>query len=154
MKTKIVAPDRVAQPTWSWPTHLVSRNMVSDIPFALPAIVAGLVLLSLYRPSSPLGSTGPRPDYRPHVEELLVVGSALGSLVGIVALLTWGNSSTRNTAAAIGLIGVFTTWAMLHLMYSTRYAQLYYAEPVGGIDFNGDDQPSYRDSSTSATTWG
>ncbi len=82
------------------------------------------------------------------------MGSALGSLVGIVALLTWGNSSTRNTAAAIGLIGVFTTWAMLHLMYSTRYAQLYYAEPVGGIDFNSDDQPSYRDSSTSATTWG
>ena len=54
-KTKIVAPDRGAQPTWSWPTHLVSRNMVSDIPFALPTIVAGLVLLSLYGPSSPLG---------------------------------------------------------------------------------------------------
>ena len=29
--------------------------MVSDIPFALPTIVAGLVLLSLYGPSSPLG---------------------------------------------------------------------------------------------------
>jgi hypothetical protein len=54
-KTKIVAPDRGAQPTWSWPTHLVSRNMVSDIPFALPTIVAGLVLLSLYGPSSLLG---------------------------------------------------------------------------------------------------
>jgi ABC-type sulfate transport system permease component len=61
MKTKIVAPDRVAQPTRSWPTHLVSRNMVSDIPFALPAIVAGLVLLSLDGPSSPLGSTAPNP---------------------------------------------------------------------------------------------
>jgi uncharacterized membrane protein len=56
-----------------------------------------------------------------------------------------GNSSTRNTAAAIGLIGVFTTWAMPHLMYTTRYAQLYYGEPVGGIDFNSNDQPSYRD---------
>jgi uncharacterized membrane protein len=41
-----------------------------------------------------------REDYRPHVEELLVVGSALGSLVGIVALLMLGNSSTRNAAAA------------------------------------------------------
>ena len=29
--------------------------MVSDIPFALPTIVAGLVLLSLYGPSSLLG---------------------------------------------------------------------------------------------------
>jgi sulfate transport system permease protein len=30
-------------------------NVVIDIPFALPTIVAGLVLLSLYGPSSPLG---------------------------------------------------------------------------------------------------
>src|SRR5919202_1321825 len=30
-------------------------NVVIDIPFALPTIVAGLVLLSLYGPNSPLG---------------------------------------------------------------------------------------------------
>ena len=30
-------------------------EVVIDIPFALPTIVAGLVLLSLYGPSSPLG---------------------------------------------------------------------------------------------------
>jgi uncharacterized membrane protein len=34
---------------------------------------------------------------------------------------------------------------MLHLMYTARSAQLYYGEPVGGIDFNSNDQPSYRD---------
>jgi hypothetical protein len=34
---------------------------------------------------------------------------------------------------------------MLHLMYTARYAYLYYSEPVGGIDFNSNDQPSYRD---------
>jgi uncharacterized membrane protein len=33
----------------------------------------------------------------------------------------------------------------LHLMYTTRYAHHYYSEPVGGIDFNSDDPPSYRD---------
>jgi uncharacterized membrane protein len=56
-----------------------------------------------------------------------------------------GNSSTRNSAAAIGLVGVFLTWAMLHLMYTGRYAYLYYSEPLGGINFNSNDQPSYRD---------
>jgi uncharacterized membrane protein len=86
-----------------------------------------------------------REDYRPHVEELLVAAAALGSLVGIVVLLVLGNSSTRNAAAAIGLIGVFLAWAMLHLMYTARYAYLYYGEPGGGIDFNSNDQPSYRD---------
>jgi uncharacterized membrane protein len=107
-------------------------------------VLTGVVVLWPMTPDSTRRNAR-REDYRPHVEELLVVGSALGSLVGIVALLMLGNSSTRNTAAAIGLIGVFTTWAMLHLMYSTRYAQFYYGEPVGGIDFNSNDQPSYRD---------
>ena len=36
-----------------WGKSLV--DIVIDVPFALPTIVAGLVLLSLYGPSSPLG---------------------------------------------------------------------------------------------------
>jgi uncharacterized membrane protein len=86
-----------------------------------------------------------REDFRPRVEELLVVVVALGSLGAIVALLVLRHSAARNLAAAIGLVGVFMAWAMLHLMYSARYAHLYYADPAGGIDFNGDDKPSYRD---------
>ena len=30
-------------------------NVIIDVPFALPTIVAGLVLLALYGPNSPLG---------------------------------------------------------------------------------------------------
>jgi uncharacterized membrane protein len=86
-----------------------------------------------------------REDYQPQVEELLVLVAALGSLVVIVLLLGLGHSTTRNAAAAIGLVGVFLAWAMLHLMYAARYAHLYYGEPTGGIDFNNKEQPSYRD---------
>jgi uncharacterized membrane protein len=86
-----------------------------------------------------------RENYRPHVEELLVAAAAFGSLTLIVVLLVIGNSGTRNFAAAIGLVGLFLAWAMLHLLYAARYAYLYYSEPVGGIDFNSNDQPSYRD---------
>jgi uncharacterized membrane protein len=86
-----------------------------------------------------------RENFQPLLEELLVVAAALGSLVGVVALLTIGNSGTRNFAAAVGLVGVFLTWAMLHAMYTARYAYMYYQGPVGGINFNSDEQPSYRD---------
>ncbi|HEY7010426.1 MAG TPA: DUF1345 domain-containing protein [Jatrophihabitantaceae bacterium] len=86
-----------------------------------------------------------REDYRPHGEELLVVVAALGSLAGIIVVLLVGTSATRNAAAALGLAGVFMAWAMLHMMYTTRYAHLYYGEPVGGIDFNSTEPPSYRD---------
>jgi uncharacterized membrane protein len=107
-------------------------------------VLIGLVVLWPMTPDSTRRHAR-REDYRPHVEELLVAAAALGSLVGIVVLLVLGNSSTRNAAAAIGLIGVFLAWAMLHLMYTARYAYLYYGEPGGGIDFNSNDQPSYRD---------
>ena len=86
-----------------------------------------------------------REDFRPLAEELLVVAVALASLVGIVALLVLRHSDDRTVAAAVGLVGVFLSWAMLHLMYSARYAHLYYTDPVGGIDFNSDDAPAYRD---------
>jgi uncharacterized membrane protein len=83
-----------------------------------------------------------REDFRPVTEEIVVVGIALFGLVGIVVLLVRGNS---DVAAALALAGVFMAWASLHLMYATRYAHLYYIEPVGGIDFNTDEPPTYRD---------
>ena len=54
----------------------------------------------------------------------------------------------------MSVIGVFMSWAALHLMYAARYAFHYYADgPEGGIDFNeeGTNPPSAT-SSTSATT--
>jgi uncharacterized membrane protein len=86
-----------------------------------------------------------REDFRPVVEELFVVAATLGGLTGIALLLVLGDSHSQNSAAAIGLAGVFMNWAVLHMMYAARYAHHYYIEPVGGIDFNSDERPAYRD---------
>jgi uncharacterized membrane protein len=83
-----------------------------------------------------------REDFRPVAEEILVVAIALCGLVAIVVLLLLGDSAG---AAALALAGVFMAWAALHLMYATRYAHLYYLTGTGGIDFNSDDPPAYRD---------
>lgn len=84
-----------------------------------------------------------REDFRPILDEVVVVSVALAGLVAIVTLLTIG-SSGRIIAAAVALTGVFMSWATLHLMYAVRYAYVFYSDG-GGIDFNGDDQPCYRD---------
>ena len=84
-----------------------------------------------------------REEFRPVVEELFVVTAAVFALVSIVVLLGRGASDTGHAATA--LAGVFTTWAGLHLMYATRYAYLYYETSAGGIDFNSDDPPAFRD---------
>jgi uncharacterized membrane protein len=86
-----------------------------------------------------------RESFRPVVEELVIVAAALGGLVSIVVLLIRGHQHTDPAAAALGLVGVFMAWAGLHLMYATRYAYLFYTPPEGGIDFNSDDPPAFRD---------
>lgn len=89
-----------------------------------------------------------REDFRPVLEELLVLLISLGGLFGIVAVLVLGRSDTGDAAAATALCGVFMAWADLHLMYATRYAHLYYGAAGakdGGIDFNSDESPAYRD---------
>ncbi|KAA1415365.1 DUF1345 domain-containing protein [Nocardioides humilatus] len=86
-----------------------------------------------------------REDFRPSVDELVVVVAALGGLGGTVALLLTPGHDGRATGAAVALLAVFMSWAELHLMYASRYAHLYYTDPVGGIDFNDDEPPAYRD---------
>ncbi|MFF1836604.1 DUF1345 domain-containing protein [Streptomyces sp. NPDC058231] len=86
-----------------------------------------------------------REDFRPVTEELVVVSTALCGLVGIVMLLLLGDSGTGHAAAATALAGVFMAWAALHLMYATRYADLYYRTTDGGIDFNSENPPKYSD---------
>ncbi|MEV3859443.1 DUF1345 domain-containing protein [Streptomyces sp. NPDC050095] len=85
-----------------------------------------------------------REDFRPLAEELVVVAVALCGLVAIVLLLLRGKSDTDHVAAATALCGVFLAWAALHLMYATRYAYVYYSAG-GGIDFNSEEPPAYRD---------
>jgi uncharacterized membrane protein len=86
-----------------------------------------------------------REDFRPVAEEVIIVAVALGGLVGIVVLLLSSGSGSGRAAAATAPGGVFMIWAALHLMYAARYAHLYYGTANGGIDFNSDDKPSYRD---------
>lgn len=87
-----------------------------------------------------------REELRPILDEVVVVALALGGLGAIVSLLVLGHSSAASLAAAVALFAVFLSWAALHLMYSTRYAALYYrGDEAGGIDFNSDEPPAYRD---------
>lgn len=86
-----------------------------------------------------------REDFQPFIEELSVVAATLSGLVGIVVVLVLRHSESGEIAAAIALGWVFMTWAAVHLMYAARYAYLYYRSPAGGIDFNMQRDPDYRD---------
>jgi uncharacterized membrane protein len=80
--------------------------------------------------------------------DLVVIVAAVLSLVTVVAVLfrnsIVGNLSTE-WRAALGILAVVLAWFVVHTVYTLRYARLYYADPVGGIDFNGPELPAYSD---------
>lgn len=77
--------------------------------------------------------------------------SVLGSLVSLVAvgIVIAEGQNTHGLdgylLAAIAVISVAASWALIQVDYVLRYARLYYAEPVGGIDFNQREDPEYTD---------
>ena len=76
-----------------------------------------------------------------------LVGSlvSLGA-VGIVLLQTRERSQDEALLlAAIAVVSVVSSWALVQVDYMLRFAARYYAEPVGGIDFNQDEDPEYTD---------
>jgi uncharacterized membrane protein len=87
---------------------------------------------------------------RPIADELVVaLGAVLGIVVVVVPLIreASGTAETMRLATALlSVLAAFLCWAGLHLMYATRYADLFYDEEEGGgIDFHTDVLPSYRD---------
>lgn len=105
--------------------------------------VGWLVLWPMDADSTRINAT--HEDLRPVATELVVGGAALAGLGGIVMLMLAGGDHAGGGPAALALAGVFMAWASLHLMYATRYAHLYYGGTPGGIDFNSDDPPAFRD---------
>ena len=86
-----------------------------------------------------------REDAGPVAIEAVIATVAIGNLAVISSVMVLSRGSGRDVAAAIALGAVFCSWAMLHIMYAARYARTYYTHPPGGIDFNSEIDPCYRD---------
>ena len=46
---------------------------------------------------------------------------------------------------ALVVLTVASAWASVHTIYTVRYGDLYYRDPVGGIDFNENEPPDSLD---------
>lgn len=80
--------------------------------------------------------------------DAVLVGAAIASLIAVgVVLFGAGhaNGSLKYVQAGLALFSVFVSWTLIHTVYTLKYARLYYSAPIGGIDFNEDDDPQYSD---------
>ena len=86
----------------------------------------------------------------------ILIGATLVSLLGVAFVLFQASGErgpARIAMAIVAVLSVSLSWAAIHTIYTLRYAHLYY-RAGGGIDFNADGPPDYRDFTYVAFTIG
>ena len=87
---------------------------------------------------------------------LLLVASTV-SLVGVILAFIEADNSDGALRVFLDLAsvgGVLLSWAVVHTVFTLRYAHLYYTDTPGGIDFKEESMPDYYDFAYVAFTVG
>lgn len=96
-------------------------------------------------------------DFSHGTADIVLLGASVASLVAVgMTLVLAGREHGVQKGALIALtiLTVALSWLTVHTVFTVRYGDLYYADPVGGIDFNEEDKPDYRDFAYLALTIG
>ena len=127
----------------AWPIAVLAGWDTTAVVFLVWVVVAVVGL-----PDGAIAQAARREDpNRAATDTVLTVG-AVACLVGVGFLLLEASSSDGGAKAglvALALGSVLASWLVVHTIFVLRYARLYYADPVGGVDFNSDTDPTYRD---------
>jgi len=89
--------------------------------------------------------------------DAVLLTAAVASLVAVGIVLagaTHSQGAMELVGVGLALASVVLSWAMVHTVFTLRYAHLYYAGRDGGIDFNETDPPTYSDFAYLAFTIG
>ena len=89
-----------------------------------------------------------REDPSNPVAELVVLGASIAAIVAVGFVLVRAGQAHGTTKALLITLGagsVVASWLVVHTVYMLQYARNYFGEPVGGIDFNGEERLTYLD---------
>jgi uncharacterized membrane protein len=118
----------------------------------------GMVLQQTWRLDGPATEAlATREDDSRVAMDILLVSASVVSLVAVgLGLLKAGELDGYDRAGmtAVTMLSVFLAWAVVQSVFTLRYARLYYGGDTGGIEFNEDDPPDYRDFGYLALTIG
>jgi uncharacterized membrane protein len=98
-----------------------------------------------------------REDPSRPVRDSVLLTAGLASLLAIGILLATDQSVrgvSRDARIGLGIVSVLLSWAVVHTVFSARYAVLYYTGQDGGIDFHESEPPRYTDFAYLAFTVG
>lgn len=98
-----------------------------------------------------------REDPSRGLADALLVLAGVGSLaiVGFVLVQAAQLSGVaRLVLGGLAILSVGLAWALIHTLFTLRYAYLYYDDTPGGVDFNQTEDPDYGDFTYLAFTLG
>lgn len=124
---------------------------------AVGLVFAGWTISSLWTlDANSTSDVATREDSSRAVADLLLLCAESASLVAVgVGLVKAGSSKgvAQPLITALAVLAVVVSWAVVHTVFALRYASLFY-KSGGGVDFNEDDKPDYRDFAYLALTIG
>lgn len=135
---------------------IVSLLMMAWATFATTFVILSWIVIALYHPSD-VKQQAKTEDTQGSVIFLLVLAAAVCSLIGIFLLLKTdpsASSHTSKTQIFLSFGSVFSSWMLIHTLFTLRYAHLFYASlsknkdvnsTTHGLDFPGDELPDYLD---------
>src|SRR3954471_21886232 len=94
-----------------------------------------------------------REDGSRPVRDLALIGISIGTLMA-VALVIFRAHQNPPPRIVLGVACIAASWLVLNAVYTLRYARLYYTDPRGGVDFNQEDDPVFKDFAYLAFTIG
>lgn len=73
--------------------------------------------------------------------------ASVASLVALAVVLVGasGNHTDKLLQIGLGVASVVIAWVLVHTVFMLRYAEAYYRNEPGGVDFEGAHQPTFTD---------
>ncbi|SFK77964.1 DUF1345 domain-containing protein [Geodermatophilus ruber] len=94
-----------------------------------------------------------REDPSRPIRDVAMLSISIGALVTVVVVIFRVHENPpERTALAVAAIAA--SWLVMNTIFTLRYTRLYYSQPRGGVDFNQDDDPTFRDFAYVAFTIG
>jgi uncharacterized membrane protein len=98
-----------------------------------------------------------REDPSIRMSELIVLTCGVAMLAAVGLVLVQASHAIGGMKAyliGLGVVSVALSWALVHTVFTLRYARAFFGRPMGGIDFNESDPPTYLDFAYLAVTVG
>ena len=130
-----------------------TRLMVAWDAFSLTMIFMALAIFFSVCPKQ-IRVLASHEDTSRVVVFFIVLGAIIGSLLGVLLLLSNKNGwlLSKGMETFIYITGVSCSWILLHIMFTYRYAHIYYGdsatrkhEHAGGLEIPEEKWPDYLD---------